>query len=606
MQRYQPPHARRQQAQTWTPAGTGNPTETSTSRAPATAIESGPSRYGSTDRLGPSATAHTTDHTRWGRYAAGHTGRLDGPRSVHLDRGLQDAGVSVRASALPSASTSASDADRYTPRASKKDWSSTSTSSFHDHPSSPSRNAAHGRGTLNIRGRGRHRGSGQDLMSGSVLASPASDIKPMRSRAGTPGTPGTSDEVQIQQAKMRARDMEMLQSVSRSGGDGAEGDALKDWTTQKQYREYIDERIAAHYISFSTPRHVRPAKDSTEENESLGSIVLLFRKLREGVVASGRIDRFAIEVFESSVQFAILAGNRPQLISSLSGLVPGLYKAFDKQRSDPNDYSGKGKGPVAETTEGPELQDKLYDLTLSRSDYDEMPEPNTENERRARFASLLLLYQLVVLGQEEFWATYFALTLEPPSRNISVSKDRWRSRYVTVCDDQEAQHQQPQTSTAGVTSRQVDASPRTHVAIVTHAEKPFISDPASSPSISFALNAARSTSHTSFNPLRYFTLLNTSTHTQHSTAIQYPDEAHAFAYERAILSWMEDDIRDRAWQLLGRSYISCGTEWAEKILGLGLGSALEPGPGRAPDESDMEKFVVEKGKKVELGMVKFR
>lgn len=61
--------------------------------------------------------------------------------------------------------------------------------------------------------------------------------------------------------------MEMLQSVSRSGGDGAEGDAcvfwlglddtivmqetglmeirLKDWGMQERFRTYINERVSS-------------------------------------------------------------------------------------------------------------------------------------------------------------------------------------------------------------------------------------------------------------------------------------------------------------------------------------------------------------------------
>jgi hypothetical protein len=37
--------------------------------------------------------------------------------------------------------------------------------------------------------------------------------------------------------------MEMLASVARSGGDGSEGDALKDFATQERFRAYIDEKV---------------------------------------------------------------------------------------------------------------------------------------------------------------------------------------------------------------------------------------------------------------------------------------------------------------------------------------------------------------------------
>jgi len=37
--------------------------------------------------------------------------------------------------------------------------------------------------------------------------------------------------------------MELIASVSRSGGDGAEGDALKDFGTQMRFRAYIDDKV---------------------------------------------------------------------------------------------------------------------------------------------------------------------------------------------------------------------------------------------------------------------------------------------------------------------------------------------------------------------------
>lgn len=39
-------------------------------------------------------------------------------------------------------------------------------------------------------------------------------------------------------------DMELLASVSRSGGDDADGDALKEYSTQERFRAYIDGRVS--------------------------------------------------------------------------------------------------------------------------------------------------------------------------------------------------------------------------------------------------------------------------------------------------------------------------------------------------------------------------
>ncbi|RXK39650.1 hypothetical protein M231_03004 [Tremella mesenterica] len=212
--------------------------------------------------------------------------------------------------------------------------------------------------------------------SSSSLAAPASDLKPMRPRAAS-----TEQDM-----------LGNIQSVSRSGGDGAEGDALKDWKTQERYRRYIDQRIQKHYTTHSTPRHQPPNFANTEEMESLQSIVLLFRKLREGVVASHRTDDFSVEVFESSVRFCILAKNTGQLLSALSGLVPGLYLAVDSTRR-------KGKSKQQDSSALDNLADRISKIDLDSS---------SRRDAREEFASLLLLFHLV---QDASSSTNFHSTL---------------------------------------------------------------------------------------------------------------------------------------------------------------------------------------------------
>ncbi|WVN87157.1 uncharacterized protein L203_102333 [Cryptococcus depauperatus CBS 7841] len=193
----------------------------------------------------------------------------------------------------------------------------------------------------------------------SALESPASDLKPMRQR------------------DMLGEQMEMVQSVSRSGGDGCEGDALKDYVLQAKYRLWLDEKIKRHDDKFGSLEQVDVkggSKENVEEKESLDSIVLGFRKLREGVVASGRVDSFAVKVFETSARYAVVAQNRPQLLSILSGLVPGLYQAYSRAASGETDLSGQ--------------LDKL-----KIADYE---------QERVEFTSLLLVYHLVTGGQVAF------------------------------------------------------------------------------------------------------------------------------------------------------------------------------------------------------------
>lgn len=115
-------------------------------------------------------------------------------------------------------------------------------------------------------------------------------------------------------------EMEMLASVSRSGGDEA-GDRLKDHGVQARFRVYIQERIARYDAA-----SVADKAGKADKADALATVVRLLRKLREGVVASGRTDEFAVQVFEDSVKYALLAHDAPQLNAALHGLIP-LYRA---------------------------------------------------------------------------------------------------------------------------------------------------------------------------------------------------------------------------------------------------------------------------------------
>ncbi|WVQ64989.1 uncharacterized protein L199_003159 [Kwoniella botswanensis] len=363
-----------------------------------------------------------------------------------------------------------------------------------------------------------------------VLASPAGDIKPMRS--------SKSKKLGLDKEGEDEFDFELVQSVSRSGGDGKQGDMLKDWEIQERYRVFIENKITKHHSTFNTTYHKAPQSEARDEIESLGSIVLLFRKLREGVVASGRIDLFAIEVFQSSARFSILANNRPQLISSLSGLVPGLHNALDEQKGQREvDHTSRSK---FHAQSGADLTQQLKDLNIHQEE---------KKERRKEFVILFLLYQLVIIGENEFWSNYQQLT-QP------LEKKRLRRHFDDISN----------TSTTNDSQIQ-DQSKRNNTT-----ESPFISPS----SITLAVNIARTISPDRFDPIRYFQITNTRT----------------TEYEKVILSWGEDKIRQRAWEELRKAYMTCSIGWAGKFLGL--------------DEGEVERWVDERGGKVEGGMVRLR
>jgi hypothetical protein len=188
------------------------------------------------------------------------------------------------------------------------------------------------------------------------------------------------------------------------------------------------------------------------------------------------------EVFESSARIAILAKHIPQLNSSLSGLVPGLYHAV-------GDRKGKSKATAVD-----DLVGNMADLSVHKEDH------------RAQFASILLLLQLVQSGPSTstFHSTLLQLTSPPPSR-----------LYSKFTPD-------PPT---------------------TRQDHPLLS----LSSLTYAEQASRALSKERFNPMRYFQLLN---------------DDSVSSYERIVLGWARDRVRDRAWEVMKKAYMSMKLDWA--------------------------------------------
>ncbi|KAG1901348.1 uncharacterized protein F5891DRAFT_1222785 [Suillus fuscotomentosus] len=112
--------------------------------------------------------------------------------------------------------------------------------------------------------------------------------------------------------------MEHIASVSRSSGLEQGGDALKDSKVQEQYRVFVGEKLHKFWAEKQT-------KDGQE------NILILFRKLREGIFASKRSDAFAIGVYETSLCLSLLFDSPIQTSSILSHLLPELYTSASIQ-----------------------------------------------------------------------------------------------------------------------------------------------------------------------------------------------------------------------------------------------------------------------------------
>lgn len=199
-------------------------------------------------------------------------------------------------------------------------------------------------------------------------------------------------------------------------------------------------------------------------------------------------------------------------MSSLSGLVPGLYHAVD----DTDKLKGKAKATAID-----DLVGSLSDLAVEDC-----------HDNRAEFASILLLLQLVQSesSTSAFHSTLLQLTSPPPTR----------------------------------------LHPKFECTPTTRQTRSLLS----LTSLSYALEASQALSVERFDPIKYFMLL---------------EAERGSSYERIVLSWAEGRVRDRAWEVMKRAYISMGLDWACRWTG---------------EEGD--KWVVKKGGTCVDGVLKFR
>ncbi|KAJ7069515.1 hypothetical protein C8F01DRAFT_1113014 [Mycena amicta] len=114
-----------------------------------------------------------------------------------------------------------------------------------------------------------------------------------------------------------SRRIDLVASVSRSGGIQRDGDDLKDPQVQDEYREYIQGKLDVFW-----KRHPRRTNETDEETrqrvDAQENVLILFRKLREGIIASKRTDVFSDDVYATSLYLSVLFDS-PRHIS---GIVP--------------------------------------------------------------------------------------------------------------------------------------------------------------------------------------------------------------------------------------------------------------------------------------------
>lgn len=130
--------------------------------------------------------------------------------------------------------------------------------------------------------------------------------------------------------------------VSSIHGLSREDQDLTNRVTQAKYRLYISKRIHDHCLKFPSPlKDLGPLvpdasafaadvqnKTRGAARASLEEILLLVRKLREGLSASHREDEATIEVYHLSLFLSLFTLNTAQLSSTLHRLVLDLYRAI--------------------------------------------------------------------------------------------------------------------------------------------------------------------------------------------------------------------------------------------------------------------------------------
>ncbi|KAI0693221.1 hypothetical protein BC835DRAFT_1354502 [Cytidiella melzeri] len=121
------------------------------------------------------------------------------------------------------------------------------------------------------------------------------------------------------------RHMELIPSVSRSSGLDNDGDALKDYQVQEDYRGFIQTKLSEYWDRFP---YDSDTQDMKQREEVQGNLLILFRKLREGLLSTKRADAFALEVYETSLHLSIIFHSPVQTTSITSHLLPSMYRAL--------------------------------------------------------------------------------------------------------------------------------------------------------------------------------------------------------------------------------------------------------------------------------------
>jgi hypothetical protein len=147
------------------------------------------------------------------------------------------------------------------------------------------------------------------------------------SRAEAPKTSTKNDSNQEKQKRLERFAREELELTSKRGfqlvsrvlGMDAQPPPELDLRIPKVQETFYDDYILPHRMSMMSLDDTNPKM-----------LVPELRKLREGVLSSGRMDGFCITVYEASCDLAIEAEEWPEFLKSASHLVSNVYPIMGK------------------------------------------------------------------------------------------------------------------------------------------------------------------------------------------------------------------------------------------------------------------------------------
>ncbi|KAJ7078670.1 hypothetical protein C8R44DRAFT_825213 [Mycena epipterygia] len=127
------------------------------------------------------------------------------------------------------------------------------------------------------------------------------------------------------------RKMEHIASVSRSSGLEKDGDALRDFGVQDEYREFIQGKLNNIWETYSRGS-TETETEARQRTDAQENVLILFRKLREGIISSKRGGQFALEVYETSLYLAVIFDSPRHM----GPVIPALMSYLQPPSTEPH------------------------------------------------------------------------------------------------------------------------------------------------------------------------------------------------------------------------------------------------------------------------------